>query len=101
MEGKARASIRMELQGQKDAEAGVASGACVGSVDSVATWPELLEWLEWPHEPSICVARGLLSAWPGLFYLREDQGGHRGGKDGLARLEGLVRYEDGDMETKI
>ena len=101
MEGEARASIRMELQGQKDAEARVASGACVGSVDSVDKWPELLEWLEWPHEPSICVARGLLSAWPGVFYLREDQGDHRGGEDDLASLEGLVRYEDGDMETKI
>ena len=79
----------------------MASGAYVGTVDSVAKWSELLEWLEWAHEFSICVARGLLSAWPGVFYLREDQGGHRGGEDDLASLEGLVRYEDGDMETKI
>ena len=50
LEGKARASFRMELQGQKDAEARVASGVCVGSVDSVAKWPELCEWLEWPDE---------------------------------------------------
>ena len=41
LEGEARASFRMEHQGQKDAEARVASGACVGSVDSVAKWPEL------------------------------------------------------------
>ena len=40
----------MELQGQKDAEARVASGAYVGTVDSVAKWPELSEWLEWPEE---------------------------------------------------
>ena len=40
----------MEHQGQKDAEATVASGACVGSVESVANWPELPEWLEWPDE---------------------------------------------------
>jgi hypothetical protein len=32
---------------------------------------------------------GLLSAWSGAFYLKEDQGGHRGGEDGLAKLEGL------------
>ena len=44
--------------------------------------------------PFICVARGLLSAWLGalylrvqgssicLVYLREDQGGHRGGEAG-------------------
>ena len=38
-EGEARASFRMEHQGQKDAEARVASRACVGSVDSVAKWP--------------------------------------------------------------
>ena len=50
MKGKARASFRMEHQGQKDAEATVASGACVGSVESVANWPELSEWLEWPDE---------------------------------------------------
>ena len=50
LEGKARASFRMELQGQKDAGARVASGACVGSVNSVAKWPELPEWLEWPDE---------------------------------------------------
>ena len=47
------------------------------------------------------MARGLLSAWPEVFYLREDQGGHSGGKNELASLEGLVRYKDGDMETKI
>ena len=39
LEGKTRASFRMELQGQKDAEARVASGACVGSVNSVEKWP--------------------------------------------------------------
>ena len=50
LEGKAGASIRMELQGQKDAEATVASGACVGSDESVPKWPELPEWLEWPDE---------------------------------------------------
>ena len=50
MKGKARASFRMEHQGQKDAEATVANGACVGSVESVANWPELPEWLEWPDE---------------------------------------------------
>ena len=47
LEGEARASFGMEHQGQKDAEARVASGACV---DSVAKWPELSEWLEWPDE---------------------------------------------------
>ena len=50
MERKARASFRMEHQGQKDAEAIVASGACVGSVESPAKWPELPEWLECPDE---------------------------------------------------
>ena len=80
----------MELQGQEDAGARVASGACVASVDSVAKCSELLEWLEWPHEPSICVARGLLSAWPGVFYLREDQGGHRGDKYGGAGRLGKI-----------
>ena len=43
------------------------------------------------------MARGLLSAWPGVFYLREDQGGHSGGKNELASLEGLVRYKDGAL----
>ena len=61
LEGKTRASFRMELQGQEDVGARVASGVCVASVDSVAKWPELFEWLERPHEPSICVAKGLLS----------------------------------------
>ena len=37
----------------EDAEARVASGACV---DSIAKWPELLEWLERPHEPSIYIS---------------------------------------------
>ena len=50
MEGEARASFRMEHQGQKDAEARVVNGACVGSVDSIAKCPELSEWLEWPDE---------------------------------------------------
>ena len=92
LKAEAGVAIGMELQGQEDAGARVASGVCVGSV---AKCSELLEWLEWPHEPSICVARGLLSAWPGAFYLRKDQGGRRGGKDGLARLEGLE-----DMKTE-
>ena len=43
LEGKTRASFRMELQGQEDAGARVASGGSVGSVDSVAKWPDSLE----------------------------------------------------------
>ena len=46
MERKTRASFRMELQGQEDAEARVVSEACIASADSVAKGPELLEWLE-------------------------------------------------------
>ena len=90
LEGKTRVSFRMELQGQEDAGARVVSEACIASVDSVVKWPELLEWLEWPDEFSICVARGLLSAWPGVFYWREDQGGHRGGEDGKAGRLGKI-----------
>ena len=56
LEGKTRVSFRVELQGQEDAEARVASGACVVSVDSIAKWPELLERLERPHEPSIYIS---------------------------------------------
>ena len=87
----------MELQGQEDAGARVVSEACIASVDSVVKWPELLEWLEWPDEFSICVARGLLYAWPGVFYWREDQGATEVAK--MARLEGLVRYEDGEARV--
>ena len=93
LERKTRASFRMELQGQEDAGARVVSEACIASVDSVVKWPELLEWLEWPDEFSICVARGLLSAWPGVFYWREDQGATEVAK--MARLEGLE-----DMKTE-
>ena len=46
----------VELQGQEDAGARVASGACVISVDSIAKWSKLLEWLELPHEPSIYIS---------------------------------------------
>ena len=31
--------------------------------------------------------------------MREDQGGHRGVRDGLTRLEGLVRYEDREVRV--
>ena len=56
LEGKTRVSFMVELQGQEDAGARVASGACVISVDSIAKWSKLLEWLELPHEPSIYIS---------------------------------------------
>ena len=40
---EAGVAIGMELQGQEDAGARVASGGSVGSVDGVAKWPELPE----------------------------------------------------------
>ena len=67
----------MELQGQEDAEARVTSGACVASVDSIAKWPELLEWLERPQEPSIYIYDG----------------------DGWSEVEDKENVEDDDEES--
>ena len=56
----------------------------------LSAWPGGALYLR-GQGPSTGVYRGLLSVWPGVFYLREDQGGHRGGEDDFASLEGLVR----------
>ena len=45
------------------------------------------------------MSRGLLSAWPGVFYLREDQGGHRAGEDDFASLDGAsFRMDSQDQQ---
>ena len=56
LKAEAGVAVGMELQGQEDAGARVASGVCVDSVQNYLSG--------WSGHMS------LLSAWPGAFYLR-------------------------------